>query len=145
MERKISLEYPANSVRLCFDMFGNEGGCKGNIYGIALQEGVSFASMEDLIVKIDDVFNVIGQPQPHQVLRSFAKEEHYRPYCVRPKHCHPSKEIAEKHGKILTLDFVMRSRHKAEWQGTVYGVNDPRKFEFHTTLECITGFGEMKR
>ena len=143
MDNKQYGEYPVNSIHLCFNSCDNTGVCKGVISGVALEKEIPFNSVEDLVIKIDNAFNKIGQPQPNQVLRTFSEEEEYQSYIGKPPHWHSSQEIACKAGNACTIDLVMLSRHRAEWQGILQRTGSEERFRFGTILECIKNLTKL--
>lgn len=129
-------DFPTNSIRLCFRT-RNEDQCEGVMYGVALADAIEFTSIIDLILKVDNAFNRIGNPQPHQVLRSFAEQDAYCSYHGSPEKYHSSEEIAAMCGESGTFDLVMVTRKKAEWQGILKDAGNGRTEHFQTTLECV--------
>ena len=134
--------FPANCIRLCFDGFNTEL-CEGTICGVTLKEDIPFCGMKELIVKIDNAFNEIGQPQAYQVLRSFGKQDEYQAYKSQPEHFHDSEEIAARQGMSSTFDLIMTSRHRAEWQGILKNIEGENIGSFNSSLECMNLLGRI--
>lgn len=142
METNKRVQFPANCIRLCFDRYDDKV-CEGRICGVTLENEIPFHTITELIVKIDDAFNEIGQPQPHQVLRSFHKTAGYQSYKSSPKHYYSSGEIAERKGQLKTVDLLMRSRQRAEWQGMLKDTDNAVIGEFSSSLECMELFEKI--
>lgn len=134
--------FPVNSVRICVNETAGE--LKGVLCGVAMQENIEFCGTRELIVKIDKYFDDIGQPQPHQVIRSFRKTERdYKPYNAKPERFHASEEISKQLGDKTTVDVVIFSRHHAEWQGVIKDLDDKVVCKFKSTLEFLSWFEKM--
>lgn len=129
-------EFPSNSTRICIDREETE--IAGRICAVALETECLFVSRQDMIQKIDEAFNLIGNPQSHQVLRSFrTKEAKYNAYCVNPKHYWTSQEIEKSKGKVKTVDLIMTSRSRSEWQGILKDPTGTMIGTFESVLECM--------
>ena len=135
MEEK-EVHFPIPSVRICIDVLG-EGKQQGRIYGIALEGERTFNDISDLVVKIDNCFNEIGQPQPSKVLRSFSEGESHQPYVGAPKIFHEREALLQKRGERYTLDLIMNTRQQAEWQGFLRDIEGKIIGQFCSSLECI--------
>lgn len=136
MELDKTATFSANCIRLCFDSY-NDDGCQGKICGITLEEDIIFYNLTDLIIRINDAYNKIGQPQPHQVLRSFRETEDYFPYNSHPAYYHSSEEIAGRTGRLETIDLVMVSRRRAEWQGILKDIEGSVAGKFESSVKCM--------
>ena len=136
MNESQQTRFPLNCVRICFDQYEN-GLYSGEICGVALKDEIHFTNMENMILKIDEAFNRIGQPQAAQVLRSFETAPSYMPYTVKPTQYHSNEEIAGRQGKIRTFDLIMVSRRHAEWQGELKNTDNTIVGEFQSSLECV--------
>lgn len=136
MRKIVRTKLPVNSVRLCFRKRSTDC-CEGRIYGVAFQDAVEFHDSAELIMKVDDLFNQIGHPQPHHILRSFGDTENYCSYCSNPERYHTDSEIEAMHGEEGTFELIMLTRHSAEWQGILRNVDNMQSEKFETILECM--------
>lgn len=127
---------PINSIRICFQKRGQES-FRGWICGVACKDIIEFYDAADLIVKIDGLYNQIGHPQPHQILRSFGGNEAFSPYRGQPERYHTDEEIEFMNGAEGTFELIMLTRHSAEWQGIVKNTDTKIKKRFATILECM--------
>lgn len=139
MKENTYKEFPKTSIRICIDSYDDEL-MKGRICGIALADEISFSGIANLVVKVDDAFNRIGQPQPFQVLRSFQDGDSYQTYKGDPNCFFKSEEISQREGKLVTVDMIMLSRKRAEWQGIIKNTEGQVIGEFDTILECVKLF-----
>lgn len=137
MEDRKRQDFPVNCIRLCFEVLDDEQ-CKGSISGVALKNAISFCGLKEFIIVVDDAFNEIGQPQPHQVLRSFKETSAYQPYNSRPERYNSSEDIASMTGGAGTLDMIMLSRQHAEWQGIIKNIKGERVGAFNSSMECMS-------
>ncbi|MEG0227300.1 MAG: hypothetical protein RR496_05775 [Lachnospiraceae bacterium] len=128
--------FSSNSIRICIDWEETE--IAGRICAVALEKECLFTSRQDMIQKIDEVFNLIGNPQPCQVLRSFQKKEvKYNAYCANPRRYWTSEEIGKSRGKVKTVDLIMTSRSWSEWQGILKDPAGTMIGTFESVLECM--------
>ena len=61
--------YPPNSFRVCIDELNND--IIGNIYSPLIEEVIGFRGVEQLLVKMDKLFDAKGYPQAFQDKRTF--------------------------------------------------------------------------
>lgn len=128
--------FAVNCIRLCFRKRSAEQ-YEGVIHGVALEHEVEFHGAADLIFKIDDSFNQIGQPQPHQVLRSFGENVPPCAFQGNPVRYRSNEEIDAQRGEEGTYDLLMLTRHSSEWQGILRNLDDGEFSRFKTILECM--------
>ena len=136
MSENKDIQFLANSVRICFDSNDQEM-ANGRICGVALENQIYFHGMTDFVVKIDEAFNIIGRPQPTRVLRSFSESTPYQSFKGTPEYFYTGEEIGSETGNVQTVDLVMLSRHRSEWQGTLKDIDGQLIGKFDTILECI--------
>lgn len=131
-------EFPVNSLRICINQ-RKENDVSGFLSSIALKEILHFASKVEFVLKVDEAYDRIGQPQPQQVLRSFHEKERlpYNSYNGNPVRFHTSDEIRKNFGSEATYDLVMVSRNHAEWQGVLKNADGGIKGEFESVLGCL--------
>ncbi len=136
-------DYPVNSLRICVDI-PEEPALRGRIYGVALQDPLDFDGMLDFIIKVDDAYNAIGQPQQSQVLRSFTQPKEYTPYVPRPERYFTGDHIDQWLGEHATIEILMTSRRGAEWQGLIKDMNKRIIGRYRTVLECTNILKEIQ-
>ena len=128
--------FPPNLLRLCIDNFDGQS-ISGSIFGVAVPKVIAFTDMADFAVKIDEVYNQVGQPQPFHVMRSFNEQVEYHAYKGKPITYFSSVEVDAHKGKLLSLNMVMTSRQGAEWQGIFKDLDGNIIGKYKTVLECI--------
>lgn len=128
--------FAVNCIRLCFRKRSAEQ-YEGMICGVALENAVEFHGAADLIFKIDDAFNQIGQPQPHQVLRTFGENGPHYAFHGNPTRYRTNEEIDALRGEEGSYDLLMLTRHSSEWQGILRNLDDGEFSRFKTILECM--------
>ncbi len=131
-------EFPVNSLRICIEhRNGNE--ISGFLCSIALKEKMCFDSKMQFVLKVNEAYDRIGQPQPQQVLRSFREQDRpqYNSYKGSPTRFHTSEEIRKYSGSEATYDLVMVSRKYAEWQGILKSADGGIKGSFESVLQCL--------
>lgn len=129
-------QFPVNCVRICLNQENPEP--QGCICAVSLEQDIPFCGRRELIVGIDEAFDRIGQPQPHQVIRSFRPvDKNYKSYNGRPERYHSSEEIHARSGSIRTLDLIMISRRHAEWQGMIKDTDGNVLHRFVSSLDFL--------
>lgn len=128
---------PVNSIRLCIEHCTNSR-LEGRIIGVALKSPVYFSGLRSFITKVDEAFDTIGKPQPHQITRSF-RDTDLKPaaYSADPPRYHESKEILSQSGTQETIDLVMITRQHTEWQGLLKDTDGGIIGRFSSVLGCI--------
>jgi len=131
-------EFPVNSLRLCINQ-RKDGEVSGFLCSVALEEILHFTGKIEFVLKVDEAYDRIGQPQPQQVLRSFQEKDRplYNPYKGNPTRFHTSEEIRKHRGSEVTYDLVMISRKHAEWQGILKNIDGSIKGEFDNVIKCL--------
>lgn len=131
-------EFPVNSLRICIDQ-RKENDVSGFLCSVALKEILHFSSKVEFVLKVDEAYDRIGQPQPQQILRSFHENDRapYNSYKGNPARFHTSDEIRKNIGSEATYDLLMVSRRHAEWQGILKNADGGIKGEFESVLECL--------
>lgn len=131
-------EFPINSLRVCINQ-REEGEVAGFLCSVALQEILYFSGKIEFVLKVNEAYDRIGQPQSQQVLRSFQEEDgpQYNSYKGNPVRYHTSDEIRKYAGSEVTYDLVMVSRKHAEWQGILKHTDGRIKGEFESVLRCL--------
>ncbi len=129
--------YTDNCIRICMDCKEKKQ-FKGFLCGVAVEEPVAFCNWMDFMVKVDQVYDTIGKPQPTHVIRSFDNTAPaYKPFVANPVRYHQSEAIAQLHGRAATYDLVLLSRHHAEWQGLLKQEDGQVAGRFFTAEECL--------
>lgn len=131
-------EFPVNSLRICINQ-RKDGEVAGFLCSVALKEILHFSSKIEFVLKVDEAYDKIGQPQPQQVLRSFREKDRplYNSYKGNPVRCYTSDEIRKYCGSEATYDLVMISRKHAEWQGILKNEDGKIKGNFESVLGCL--------
>lgn len=139
--------FPANAFRICIDHI--DGDISGRIYSPLVAESISFVSMSEVLVKMDELFDRFGYPQAFQDKRSFdSGGEKRNLYKGRPKSVQETEVILKQSGEKSTFDILVESRQNTSWQGTLCGAcgNVIAQFdgevELLSMLERVTGAAE---
>lgn len=123
-----------NSFRVCVD--GQENDIFGRVYSPLSARELSFDGIEQLLVKMDRIFDEAGYPQSFQDKRSFDDTEgnHYQ---GRPQRCLDEEIILQAAGKTGTYDVLVDSRRNASWQGKVTRLPGGEVFVFLGEMELL--------
>ncbi len=115
-----------NCIRVCFNIIGKDNIVNGFICGMGVRQDVYFNNMFDMMLKLDNTLDEIGQPQATRALRAFDKKTHEAVvkrtsgYIGKPTIYHTDNEILAKHGLEATYDLLFTSRQHNSWQGKAY-------------------------
>jgi hypothetical protein len=102
---------------------------KGRIYNQYMDGEISFASMMDFILAMEDMLEKMNYPQAYEEKRTFqrTKDSGYN-----VKEC----PITEK-GKLATFELKIFFRQNASWQGTLGWLDEGHEESFRSVLEMM--------
>lgn len=129
--------YPLNSVRVCIEEQGVSG-ASGKAYS-PLQEGaIEFLDLNELILKLDQMFDRVGYPQAFQEKRSFQEQQsmHYS-YGGIPEPAAGAEAVPTHLGSTATWDIQVDGRRNTSWQGKARRVDDETAVPFNSELELL--------
>ena len=118
---------------------------KGRIYHPASGRQDSFTRVYELLMKLEDIFDAYGFPQPTHILRTFknprkadlkkaTKEEEYMPEDLRV-----SQKESVYNGSTGKATFIIKVlfRQNATWQGKIQWVEKNKTQNFRSDLEML--------
>lgn len=123
-----------NMIRLCIDSY-SEYKITGKAYNNTINEEIEFFDINDVILRMERIFDRNGNPLSSQMARSFHKENNFFPYQNKPSTLFPYDELTKHHGKIADFDIVVKARRNSTWQGSVF--YDDTEYLFTTILDMI--------
>lgn len=109
-----------------------EGENHGTIESRLLKEKIRFSTPEEMLLRIEQMLDVQNSPQSTETLRKF--------YARRKSSAAPALTLFE-HDFALDADprrnflLAIRSRHYAEWQGTMYHFDSRPPQPFQSIIE----------
>ncbi len=128
--------YPVNMFRICVDELGRD--IQGRAYMPLNENGVTFAGIGELLLKMDQLFDSIGFPQGFQHKRSFEKEgKRNNFYHGIPKPMLDTDWIREQHGARYTFDIQVNSRRNTSWQGRICDAEGLAIAQFDSELQLL--------
>ena len=83
----------------------------GNYYNSYLRNEIKFYGLLDLILKIDDLLNEMGNVQQDCIIRNFTKNLNLVNNL--------ENNLKLKNGKIATFSIKIMFRQNASWQGSI--------------------------
>lgn len=121
-------------VHLCIDQCQD---CKlqGRAYNNTIKGEINFRDIHELVLKVDSIFNVNGNPLAFEEKRSFHKENNTQVYQYKPVLYNNYQDFTKLYGVIATLDIVVLTRMKSSWQGVLF--YQEQTIEFQDVLELI--------
>ena len=125
----------ANLVRVCVDR-ADDVGFSGRYYHRYSNSPFLFSTPDDLVEKMDYLFDQLGFPQPTVQLRSFK---------LQPK---PNRgefpmakdrvnALEDQTGEMATFVVHVMYRQNATWQGNVFWAEKNQSVNFRSALELI--------
>ena len=135
-ERKI---YPPNGFRVCVD--SREEDIGGLVYSPLAEQPVFYTGFNELMLKMDRIFDKNGYPQAFQEKRSFLEhQKNTASYHGVPKVSAETVQIYEKEGKRFTVDVIVESRRNTSWQGYVCHRDGTKLGNFKSDIELLELF-----
>lgn len=121
---------------ICIDENGIDW--KGKIYNSILNKEITFYSVNDLVIKLEELMDVLCYPQRGTDIRSFANKNKERTLLrkERLKSMEASKDIELK-GKKATFVVKVAYRQNSSWQGEITWVEENKTQRFRSALELI--------
>lgn len=114
--------YPLNAFRICADRIDKD--VEGRVFSPLKADKIDFSGMAGLLVKMDELFDLVGYPQAFQDKRSFdVAKERTNLYKGIPESEMAPAAILEQRGVQKTFDVLVNSRKNTSWQGEVYDEN----------------------
>lgn len=128
--------YPINGVRICID--NQSEALWGRVYSQLFPELIPFEGINELLLKVDNLYDEVGYPQSFQEKRSFKKSEsHLNQYKGMPKSLLAIDKILNEKGAFKTFDIVVITRRNASWQGYIQEVDSDKRNKFSGEMELI--------
>ena len=134
---RASYNYSTSSLRVCIDAL-KDGRISGRVLGRRLSTPILFSDINELIVKIDDVFDAQDFPQSFQRRRRFAET----PEIVSP-HAGVDGELLDEAvvnneaGIVSTFVLLILARQYSTWQGRVDWLDGGPEISFESELQLI--------
>lgn len=126
-DRRWGNEYRTTVV--CVDSY-TDGVPAGRFYNPARPQGVTFQSMVQLLVQMEDMLNETRYPQSFVAARFFGNP-------VEERSVRPAEEGGGQSGKAATFSVRILFRKNASWQGSVTWLEGSWEESFRSVLELI--------
>lgn len=121
--------YDARSFLLYIDSYENEVPI-GRYYNPSREEGGSFRSMVQMLLKLEHCMDAENMPQSFQKVRTFVPVFGYWG--------ENSGNINPVMGRKATFALHILFRQNASWQGTLVWLEEKKTMSFRSVLELIT-------
>ena len=112
--------FSPSTLRVCIDRIDGYQ-IYGRVYCRMQKDAISFHDINELLLKVDLLFEEKGFPQSFQEKKEFGQREIKESfsYCYRPELFLTEEEIRSFHGEVRTVNLVIQSRRHTSWQGFV--------------------------
>ena len=117
----------SRTTALCIDSYEN-GVPVGRYYNAASEEGKSFKSLTQFLLKMEDTLDTMDFPKAFTATRTFMPVI---------KNSHDPPEEAYTPGKEATFLIRVLFRQNTSWQGCLTWVDGGREQSFRSVLELI--------
>ncbi len=126
------------SVRVCVDERENEY-FFGQVYHQELKEPETFYDINEMVLKIDEVFDLVKYPEASTKHRTFGRPQGRKIQISDEAEQEMEDNIQEKEraGKKATFIVKVQYRQNATWQGQVVWVEKNQTKQFRSALELI--------
>ena len=127
LEEKTWGEVYRNTV-VCVDSY-EEGAMKGRFFNPYLEQGESFASLSQFLLKMEKIMNEMNFPQASTKIRHFSS--------ASASQFGDIPEDPTPRGKVGTFYVRILFRQNTSWQGTVTWSDTGEQRSFRSVLELV--------
>ncbi len=120
----------SKTIMVCIDSYCN-GTLQGRFYNPLLDNGQSFVSLTDFILKVEHLLDSLAFPKAYNITRTFS------PVIKRPPGIDGS---VYQDGKLATFSLRILFRQNASWQGSIVWLDKNQEQSFRSVLELILLF-----
>lgn len=144
---QVYLGTPAG-IMLCVDEPGGSGpdafiGFEASLWHAYSAESLHVRSPEQMLRKMEGLFDLINFPRPTTTLRTFSEDGDGHAHTGRPGN--PAnvprylsdQELLEKRGKAATFIIRVQLRQNSDWQGRITWVEKDKTLRFRTIMEML--------
>ena len=117
------------TTTVCVDSY-RDGVPVGRFYNPACPQGVSFRSLSQLLIRLQDFLDQIQSPQAFSLTRSFSPRE-------PETGVETGASGAGRTGELATFDIRILFRQNSSWQGSVLWQEGDREESFRSVLELV--------
>lgn len=125
-----------SSVRVCVDERDKEY-FFGKVCHQELREPETFHDINEMVLKIDEVFDLIKYPEASTKHRTFGKPQGSKIHKADETEQKMEENTKDTAGKKATFIVKVQYRQNATWQGQVVWVEKNQTKQFRSALELI--------
>lgn len=134
---------PYNMLHICVDVL-DQAHIEGRVYNPTLKEPIVFNDINELFLKVDQMYDRNGNPQSSNIKRIFTRvKSHQSSYQRHPKQYEDYEDLLKYQGEVLTFDLVVLTRHMSSWQG--YYFYNGEMHEFQEILEIVKFITKLQK
>lgn len=125
-----------NGIMICLEhkTCANVSGCFYHLYS---KDGVAFESLEQMVHRMEELYNELRFPQPGNVDRVFTGEAEQNRSEGRMIKVMSDEELLNKHGDLGTFFVQVQHRQNNSWQGRVTWVDKNKTVYFRSVWELL--------
>lgn len=125
-----------NGVVLCVNG-AHEGEVSGEFYHSYSETPVPFASIGQMVLRMEQLYDYLRFPYPGTNERSFGKEKKLTRMTHERKKIMSDDALLSKHGDIGTFIVRVQHRQNSSWQGRITWMEEDRTLQFRSVWEMI--------
>lgn len=134
---------PVNAVRICIDGLEDDD-VRGRTYSRLWEEPLVFTNCGKMLLQTDSMFDEKGIPQTFRQKRSFTEGPEPLRHCSMSDVSPDADHVLEQKGDIATFDVIVRTRHRAGWQGILRSDSGEVQ-EFYSEIELLKSILRIAR
>ena len=114
-----------------------EGNFSGRLYHGYREDGLHFASIDEALDALDELYNSLRFPFPSTKERTFAPNNHHPQQLERGDRIMKDETLLSKHGELGTFIIRVQQRQNSSWQGRITWSERNQTLHFRSTWEMV--------
>ena len=125
-----------NGVVLCVEEIA-AGRMKGYFYHNYEEDGVAFSGIDDLLLKLEQFYDMLQFPHPTTNSRSFQEKQVRKNQSQEKVKIMNDDNLLSKHGDLGTFIIRVQHRQNNSWQGRITWMEKNKTIYFRSIWEMI--------
>ena len=125
-----------NGVVLCVNGQGG-GQLRGELYHSYSEEATPFGTVEEMILRMETLYDKLQFPYPGNSERSFAEPKKMQWRRAEMEKIMSDDKLLQKHGDIGTFIVRVQHRQNSSWQGRITWMENDQTIQFRSIWEMI--------
>lgn len=125
-----------NGVVVCVDALRG-GEPAGRLYHSYSTEAIPFASGDQMIFCMEELYNALNFPHPSTNERSFVPQQKTGTHYTERDRIMKDEALLSKHGDLGTFIVRVQHRQNSSWQGRITWMEQDKTIHFRSVWELI--------